>query len=103
MSALISLQRWLTRIYGDDPHAPHLQTARRWCREGKIQPSPEKHGRSYFLDPDARYTDRPEPEPEPRAAESVEPEQRPRKPSLIERIRAEDAKAEQCRPAGEPV
>jgi hypothetical protein len=77
---LISLDRWRALTYGDDPRAPCLQTVYRWCRAGKIQPPPEKHGRAYFLDPDARYTDRPEPTPDQR-------------PSLIERIRAEEAKA----------
>ena len=54
---LISLETWLAQTYGGD--APGIATARRWARDGKIYPAPEKHGRRYFVDPDARYTDRP--------------------------------------------
>lgn len=50
---LISLPRWLREQYGEA--APSLNTARRWCREGHIHPQPEKHGRCYFLKPEARY------------------------------------------------
>lgn len=52
---LISLEHWLQAIYGED--APTIDTARRWCRDGRIYPAPQKHGRSYFIAPDARYTD----------------------------------------------
>ena len=51
---LITLDEWRKRVYGG---AVGLNTARRWCREGKILPRPQKHGRSYFLSPDAVYTD----------------------------------------------
>lgn len=50
---LIPLTRWLTEQYGDA--APSLNTARRWCREDLIYPPAEKHGRMYFVRPDARY------------------------------------------------
>jgi hypothetical protein len=70
-SKLISLKRWLVNVYGDD--APSIDTARRWVRAGKILPKPEKHGRDYFVHPDARYTDGPA--------------------RLIDRIRADEAKA----------
>ena len=53
----ISLETWLEMVYGED--APAIETARRWCRLGKIYPKPEKHGRAYFLSPDARYTEAP--------------------------------------------
>lgn len=71
MSKRISLDTWLEQTYGED--APGIQTARRWCRDGKIHPAPEKHGRSYFVVPEARYTDRPR--------------------RLLERIRADEEKA----------
>ena len=50
---LITLELWLAETYGD---AITLNTARRWCRDRKISPLPEKHGRTYFVTPDARYT-----------------------------------------------
>lgn len=53
----ISLETWLKATYGDD--APSIDTARRWVRAGKIYPAPEKHGRSYFVYPWARYTEQP--------------------------------------------
>lgn len=67
---LVSIETWLAQTYGDD--APAIDTARRWCREGKIYPKPEKHGRSYFLTPSARYTE---------------------SPTLIDRLRADEEKA----------
>lgn len=51
---LITLEQWLKLTYGD---AVSLDTGRRWCRESRIQPAPEKHGRTYFVTPGARYTD----------------------------------------------
>ena len=51
---LITLEAWVAQTYGD---ALNIETARRWCRHGRIYPAPQKHGRSYFLAPDARYTD----------------------------------------------
>ncbi len=53
MANLITLHEWLALMYGDRP--PHLKTVRRWAREHKIQPPPEKHGRAYYVRPDARY------------------------------------------------
>jgi predicted site-specific integrase-resolvase len=68
---LIRLERWLELTYGED--APDIVTARRWAHAGKIQPPAEKHGRSYFVHPHARYTAGPR--------------------RLIDRIRADEAKA----------
>jgi len=51
----ITLEAWLDATYGEG--APAILTARRWCREGRIYPKPEKHGRAYYLAPDARYID----------------------------------------------
>lgn len=67
---LITLERWLQLTYADD--APTIDTARKWARKGKIYPQPEKHGRSYFVHPHARYTER---------------------PGLLDRIRADEAQA----------
>lgn len=51
----VPLDVWGRRIYGD--HAPSIKTLRRWVREAKIFPIPKKHGRSYFVSPNARYID----------------------------------------------
>lgn len=53
MSQLITLEEWLKRTYGE---AVSIHAGRRWCRERKITPVPEKHGRTYFVRQDARYT-----------------------------------------------
>ena len=53
---LIPLEVWAIEIYGDK--APCLNTLRRWAREGFITPPAEKHGRTYFVLPDAKYTPR---------------------------------------------
>lgn len=50
---LTTLESWAQSIYGEA--APGIQTLRRWCRDGKIFPIPEKHGRSYFVRETARY------------------------------------------------
>lgn len=69
-SRLITLERWAASTYGED--APHINTLRRWARDGMIVPTPEKHGRTYFVRPDACYLDHHTPSPAmhcaPRAA-----------------------------------
>ena len=52
---LLTLKEWARSIYG--PAAPSMGTLRRWAREGCITPPAEKHGRTYFVVPDARYVD----------------------------------------------
>lgn len=52
---LITLESWLQATYGED--APSILTARRWAREGRIDPAPKKHGRAYFVEPAATYSD----------------------------------------------
>lgn len=52
---LITLEAWLAATYGSG--VPSVNTARRWVREGRIWPPPEKHGRAYYLKSDARYID----------------------------------------------
>ncbi len=77
MPKLVTLDAWVSIVYGD---AITIATARRWCREGRIVPEPQKCGRTYFVEPDARYTDTlPEPAPEPGPAQTGN--------RLIDRIR----------------
>lgn len=52
--ALLTLEEWAKQTY-ETP--PTLNTLRRWAREGFIYPPPEKHGRSYFVSPSARYVE----------------------------------------------
>lgn len=54
VAKFITLEAWLELTYGT---AVSIGTGRRWCRENRITPKPEKHGRTYFVTPDARYTD----------------------------------------------
>lgn len=51
---LISLITWAERTYEGKP--PCLNTLRKWAREALIQPAPQRHGRAYYVSPDARYT-----------------------------------------------
>lgn len=56
MSAkLITLEAWAAIRYGAG--APNRDTLRRWARDGKIYPAPEKNGRSYFVRESARYVE----------------------------------------------
>lgn len=50
---LLTLEAWSRAEYGDG--APCIATLRRWVREDKILPPPEKHGRAYYVLPHARY------------------------------------------------
>lgn len=52
---LLTLEEWAAEVYGS--RAPALVTLRRWAREARIYPPPEKHGRAYFVQADARYLD----------------------------------------------
>lgn len=52
MPELVRLETWARSVYGDD--APDVHTLQRWCREHRIWPLPELHGRSYYLRTDAR-------------------------------------------------
>lgn len=51
---LTTLEAWAAKRYGD--HAPSIHTLRRWVREAKILPVPKKHGRTYFVEETAEYT-----------------------------------------------
>ncbi|GAA0715182.1 excisionase [Dokdonella soli] len=50
---LLTLEKWAERLYGDA--APSIGTLRRWARDARIHPRPYKHGRTYFVEPDATY------------------------------------------------
>ncbi len=49
---LITLKQW-AELNFDPP--PSLNTVRRWARDGLLSPTPTKHGRAYYIQPDARY------------------------------------------------
>ena len=51
----ITLQTWLAQNYAAG-EGPTLDTARRWARAGKLEPPAVKEGRTYYVDPAARYT-----------------------------------------------
>ena len=53
MAKLVTLEEWARCLYGDA--APEVCTLRRWARTARIYPAAEKHGRSYFVAPDAVY------------------------------------------------
>ena len=52
-SKLITLENWAELNYGSA--SPNMDTLRRWAREARIYPAPQKHGRTYFVAPDACY------------------------------------------------
>lgn len=50
--SLVTLEEWA------DDHfrtPPSLNTLRKWAREGRIAPTPVKHGRSYYVESTAQY------------------------------------------------
>lgn len=51
---LTTLDAWAAEHYAIPPS---IYTLRRWVREGRIYPLPEKHGRTYYVLPSARYVD----------------------------------------------
>lgn len=54
MAKLMNLLEWANSVYSTPPS---LSTLRRWCREGRIYPAPERHGKEYRLLPDSIYVD----------------------------------------------
>lgn len=48
----VTLEEWAAAQFTQVPHA---NTLRKWARDGQIQPRPELVGRSYFVQPSARY------------------------------------------------
>ena len=51
---LVSMPTWIASRYSP-ADAPCLNTVRRWVRENRIQPAPQKQGRAYFFHPAAHY------------------------------------------------
>ncbi len=50
---LVLLTTWAQQNYKDA--VPCLNTLRKWARDALIQPAPQKHGRAFYVDPDAKY------------------------------------------------
>ncbi|PUA41453.1 excisionase [Pseudomonas protegens] len=50
--AKVTLGEWAATEFKTPP-CPN--TLRRWAKEGLITPAPIKHGRSYYVESDARY------------------------------------------------
>ncbi|WP_080963116.1 excisionase [Pseudomonas fluorescens] len=48
----VTLDEWAAAEFKTPP-SPN--TLRKWAREGRISPRPVKHGRSYYVDSEARY------------------------------------------------
>lgn len=48
-----TLPKWAAAQFGES--APNIDTLRRWCRNAKIFPIPQKYGRTYFVEETARY------------------------------------------------
>lgn len=50
----ITLRTWAKRKWDPPPSARTLQ---RWVHNANIDPPPEKVGREYYVEPDAKYID----------------------------------------------
>lgn len=50
---LLTLVDWAEQMLG--VHAPHVNTLRKWAREGRITPQPIKIGKPYFVERNAKY------------------------------------------------
>lgn len=55
---LLTLERWAQHVFGDG--APHMNTVRRWARDGMLYPAPIKMGRTYYVRPETSYSGRPD-------------------------------------------
>jgi predicted site-specific integrase-resolvase len=53
MDELIPLEDWAQARY--PTKTPSIYTLRRWARDGRIFPQPQKHGRTYYVAKNARY------------------------------------------------
>lgn len=51
--SLITLREWGDRTYGES--VPTINTLRKWARTKMIAPHPKKHGREYFVRPNAQF------------------------------------------------
>lgn len=56
----VTLDEWAAAEFKTPPSA---NTLRKWAREGRIAPAPIKHGRSYYVESDAHYSE-PKKQPE---------------------------------------
>lgn len=50
----VTLEEWASTRFNPPPN---LDTLRRWARDLKIYPFPQKVGRTYYVEPDAEYRD----------------------------------------------
>jgi predicted site-specific integrase-resolvase len=48
----MTLEEWATEQFKTPPS---MNTLRTWAREGRIFPTPVKHGKRYYVDSDACY------------------------------------------------
>lgn len=69
----IPLTDWAARRY--DP-VPSIHTLRRWAKDGKIVPVPEKHGREFRVLETARFIDTKDPAYIEKAAEAIHESQK---------------------------
>lgn len=72
MNGQITLNTWREKTFAEACR-PHINTVRRWVAKKLIQPEPVKHGREYYCEPYARYTDK-----------------QTQKPRVLDRIRASE-------------
>jgi hypothetical protein len=54
----LTLQQWAAKKFSKPPH---VNTLRRWAKDGMIVPQPILFGREYHVKPDARYIAEPAP------------------------------------------
>lgn len=50
----VTLDEWASDQFRTPPSR---DTLRKWAREGRIAPAPVKHGRSYYVEADAHYSE----------------------------------------------
>ena len=52
--AKMTLEEWAADQFQTPPSQ---NTLRKWAREGRIAPAPVKHGRSYYVEAEAHYSE----------------------------------------------
>lgn len=65
--AKMTLEEWAADQFQTPPSQ---NTLRKWAREGRIAPAPVKHGRSYYVEAEAHYSE-PEKLPAPAVGGSL--------------------------------
>lgn len=55
MPQWIKLETWAEQVYGADK--PDARTMRRWAANGNIYPPAAKHGKCWYVKPDAQHCD----------------------------------------------